>query len=59
LLMVSPVRGDYRRRQAETPLILLFKFAGPALLCSGVVLDRSSLGKTHSIDCVTLTAKQI
>ncbi|MET4374463.1 hypothetical protein ABIA99_007192, partial [Bradyrhizobium sp. LB12.1] len=31
LLMVSPVRGDYRRRQAETPLILLFKFAGPAL----------------------------
>ncbi|MET4177563.1 OprD family outer membrane porin [Bradyrhizobium sp. LA7.1] len=29
--MVSPVRGDYRRRQAETPLILLFKFAEPAL----------------------------
>jgi hypothetical protein len=29
--MVSPVRGDYRRCQAETPLIDLFKFAGPAL----------------------------
>jgi hypothetical protein len=30
--MVSPVRGDYRRCQAETPLIDLFKFAGPALI---------------------------
>jgi hypothetical protein len=31
LLMVSPVHGDYRRCQAETPLIDLFKFAEPAL----------------------------
>jgi hypothetical protein len=31
LLMVSPVHGDYRRCQAETPLIALFKFAEPAL----------------------------
>jgi hypothetical protein len=31
LFMVSPVHGDYRRLQAETPLIVLFKFAGPAL----------------------------
>src|ERR1700738_3020498 len=30
LLMVSPVHGDYRRCQAETPLIALFKFAEPA-----------------------------
>ena len=30
--MVSPVRGDYRRCQAETPLIDLFKFARPALI---------------------------
>jgi hypothetical protein len=30
--MVSPVRGDHRRFQAETPLIDLFKFAEPALL---------------------------
>jgi len=30
--MVSPVHGDYRRCQAETPLIDLFKFAEPALL---------------------------
>jgi hypothetical protein len=32
LFMVSPVRGDHRRLQAETPLIGLFKFAGPALI---------------------------
>src|SRR5882757_8374357 len=31
LLMVSPVHGDYRRCQAETPLIVLFRFPGPAL----------------------------
>jgi hypothetical protein len=36
--MVSPVRGDYRRRQAETPLILLFKFAGPALFPDTVLI---------------------
>jgi hypothetical protein len=29
--MVSPVRGDHRRFQAETPLNDLFKFAEPAL----------------------------
>jgi hypothetical protein len=31
LFMVSPVCGDHRRFQAETPLIDLFKFAEPAL----------------------------
>jgi hypothetical protein len=31
LLMVSPVRGDYRRLQAEIPLIVLRRFPGPAL----------------------------
>jgi hypothetical protein len=31
LFMVSPVRGDHRRFQAEIPLIDLFKFAEPAL----------------------------
>jgi hypothetical protein len=31
LFIVSPVRGDHRRFQAETPLIDLFKFAEPAL----------------------------
>ncbi|MGY3413304.1 hypothetical protein ACVWZV_009470 [Bradyrhizobium sp. GM5.1] len=30
LLMGSPVHGDYRRCQAEIPLIVLFKFAEPA-----------------------------
>jgi hypothetical protein len=29
--MVSPVRGDYRRCQAEIPLIVLCRFPGPAL----------------------------
>jgi hypothetical protein len=32
LLMVSPVRGDHRRFQAEIPLIVLFRFPEPALL---------------------------
>jgi Putative transposase of IS4/5 family (DUF4096) len=32
LLMVSPVHGDYRRYQAETPLIALSRFPRPALL---------------------------
>ena len=31
LLTVSPVRGDYRPCQAETPPIVLFRFPGPAL----------------------------
>ena len=31
LLMVSPVHGDYRRCQAEIPLIVLFRFPEPAL----------------------------
>jgi hypothetical protein len=31
LFIVSPVRDDHRRFQAETPLIDLFKFAEPAL----------------------------
>src|SRR5450755_2749552 len=30
--MVSPVHGDYRRCQAEIPLIILFRFPGPALI---------------------------
>jgi hypothetical protein len=29
--MVSPVHGDYRRCQAEIPLIILCRFPGPAL----------------------------
>jgi hypothetical protein len=31
LVMVSPVRGDHRRIQAEIPLIVLSRFPGPAL----------------------------
>jgi hypothetical protein len=33
--MVSPVHGDYRRYQAEIPLIALSKFPRPALLERG------------------------
>jgi RHS repeat-associated protein len=32
--MVSPVHGDYRRCQAEIPLIVLCRFPGPALTSS-------------------------
>jgi hypothetical protein len=41
--MVSPVRGNHRRFQAETPLIALFKFAEPALIASRASLP-SRLG---------------
>jgi hypothetical protein len=34
LFMVSPVRGDHRRFQAETPLIALFKLAESAPFCA-------------------------
>jgi hypothetical protein len=47
--MVSPVHGDYRRCQAEIPLIVLCRFPGPALtsrvlaelLLAGVEADKS------------------
>jgi hypothetical protein len=32
--MVSPVHGDYRRWQAEIPLIVLSRFPGPALIAA-------------------------
>jgi hypothetical protein len=35
LFMVSPVRGDHRRIQAEIPLIVLSRFPGPALRLPG------------------------
>src|SRR5229473_7122155 len=40
--MVSPVRGHHRRFQAETPLIALCRFAGPAL-CDGQTVARDDL----------------
>jgi hypothetical protein len=39
--MVSPVHGDYRRCQAEIPLIILCRFPGPAL--SSMSLKRYEL----------------
>ena len=42
-LIVSPVRGNYRRYQAETPLIVLFRFLGPALSFVGFDLGFRSI----------------
>ncbi|BBZ96813.1 hypothetical protein BRDID11004_22780 [Bradyrhizobium diazoefficiens] len=39
--MVSPVHGDYRRCQAEIPLIVLSKFVEPALV---VIEDGNPIG---------------
>jgi hypothetical protein len=55
--MVSPVRGDYRRCQAETPLIVLCRLPGPALLDVdfGPVtkLQYNKLGPTDDVFVVT------
>jgi hypothetical protein len=45
--MVSPVHGDLRRFQAETPPIVLFKLASPALL----------MGEPHHHRLCTVTNK--
>src|SRR5712675_3430111 len=47
LFMVSPVHGDYRRCQAEIPLIVLSRFPGPAL---GSLDTRNSVAKIVSDD---------
>src|SRR5271170_5458776 len=44
LLMVSPVHGDYRRYQAEIPLIALSKFPRPALSAQARTIDRCMIG---------------
>jgi hypothetical protein len=43
--MVSPVHGDYRRCQAEIPLIVLCRFPGPALKGAARVPPRGSAQK--------------
>src|SRR2546422_8568580 len=49
LLMVSPVHGDYRRYQAEIPLIVLCRFPGPALLDgNGVSIEREAV-QSHAL----------
>jgi len=49
--MVSPVRGDYRRCQAETPLIDLSKFAEPALsICERPYFDRRAVVTALGLD---------
>jgi hypothetical protein len=60
LLMVSPVRGDYRRRQAEIPLIVLCRFPGPALCqhCNRLItFDTSS--EDRNIRRALMSAKEV
>jgi hypothetical protein len=45
--MVSPDRSDYRRLQAETPLIVLFKFAEPALWFANPLMLAAVLLRKH------------
>jgi len=49
--MVSPVHGDYRRCQAEIPLIVLFRFPGPALTEVKVELEN----RGHHIPLTSLS----
>jgi hypothetical protein len=51
--MVSPVRGDHRRFQAETPLIDLFKFAEPALTIGTNVSAMSALTPQRRVNRIT------
>src|ERR1700758_1295225 len=44
LLMVSPVHGDYRRYQAEIPLIALSKFPRPALKTRSILRGARAVG---------------
>jgi hypothetical protein len=55
LLMVSPVRGNYRRCQAETPLIVLCRFPGPALFTLVLLANLYLLSfcKTPTIEIVS------
>src|SRR4029077_1422446 len=48
LLMVSPVHGDYRRYQAEIPLIALSKFPRPALLAVEVDYAPGAASPAHT-----------
>src|SRR5271169_4344523 len=51
LLMVSPVHGDYRRCQAEIPLIVLFRFLGPAL-GNALRFKLSEIGEKDRVDVI-------
>jgi hypothetical protein len=56
LLMVSPVHGDYRRYQAEIPLIVLSRVPGPALteilfsFPSGVLRSNARIGVADHLE---------
>jgi hypothetical protein len=63
--MVSPVHGDYRRCQAEIPLIVLCRFPGPALqpfpfcviaIVNGVINKEPEI--TSKADCQHHPTKQ-
>src|SRR5216684_2935180 len=53
LLMVSPVHGDYRRCQAEIPLIVLSKLPRPALSITGRLLHTLQASLLDLADLIT------
>src|SRR5712664_861902 len=57
LFMVSPVHGDYRRYQAEIPLIVLSRFPGPALtpMRTAPIVDLSCFAARCSFRDFTMT----
>src|ERR1700740_1173922 len=64
LLMVSPVHGDYRRYQAEIPLIALSKFPRPALVAHFLwaaeeVLEFAAREWKTNLDSTSLTTGTI
>jgi hypothetical protein len=48
--MVSPVHGDYRRYQAEIPLIVLSRVPGPALTQFGSLRSNAGIGDADQLE---------
>src|ERR1700745_2082550 len=57
LLMVSPVHGDYRRYQAEIPLISLSQFPRPALAPTRLLLFQRAVDRCELV--VEVTTKSV
>jgi len=55
--MVSPVHGDYRRRQAEIPFIVLCRFPKPALTpgLNFIYVHLNRVIKKHDLDMIYIT----
>jgi hypothetical protein len=59
LLMVSPVHGDYRRCQAEIPLIVLFRFPGPALAILSSAAVSSAILYAATVSSATVSSATV